>query len=300
MKKIVVTGATSFIGIHLIEQLLAKEYYVYAIVRRNSKNLYRLIPKPNLNIIELDMEEYSDIPSFIKEAECFCHLAWDGVRMPQRDNREIQQRNYWCSVEAMKAAKKIRCQRFIGIGSQAEYGKMTGKITEEYPCNPNTEYGKAKLETKNTLEELSKRLNIEFVWVRVFSLYGKYDYKGSLIMSCIDKMKKNDKIELTQCIQMWDYLHVYDAARAIIALIEHMEPAEIYNIASGDSKELKAYVEDMRHWLKSKSVVEYGAIPYVDNNIVNFEPSVDKLKKDTGWIPKIDFQDGINMLIAEK
>lgn len=299
MKRVIVTGATSFIGAHLTESLIRRGYYVYAIIRPNSRNRFRLSAVSNLDIVELDMGEYANIPFFVKEADYFYHLAWDGVRSPKRDNVMIQQKNYECSVTTFNVANELKCKRFIGIGSQAEYGKMKGDVTETYPCMPVTEYGKAKLKTYTKLSGLAERCGMEFVWTRIFSLYGEYDDQGTLIMSCIEKMKNNENVPLTACTQKWDYLHVEDAVNALILLIEKQGVAGIYNIASGENRELKCYVEELKILLNSNSILEYGAIPYNSRRVVSFEPVVERLR-NIGWKPMISFSEGINTLIKNR
>ena len=295
MKRVIVTGATSFIGAHLTERLISQGYYVYAIIRPNSSNRFRLPTDKNLSIVELDMEEYSSIPLWVREAEYFYHLAWDGVRPPKRDDEIVQQKNYECSVTALNVANKVKCKRFIGIGSQAEYGEMNGEITEDYPCMPVTEYGKAKLKTFRQLDMLAQRYGIELVWARVFSLYGEYDYQGTLIMSCIEKMKNNENIPLTTCTQKWDYLYVKDAVSALVLLLERPDVAGIYNIASGKNRELRSYVEEIKKLLDSDSFLEFGALSNTFKKVVSFEPVVEKLR-NIGWEPLVSFSEGIKLL----
>lgn len=295
MKRVIVTGATSFIGVHLVGSLIERGYYVYALIRPDSRNKSRLPIDKHLNIVELEMDEYSSIPSFIKEAEYFYHLAWDGVRSIKRDNVIIQQNNYRCSLTLINVARKMNCKRFIGIGSQAEYGELNGEITENYPCKPVTEYGKAKLKTYTELAQIAESNRIEFVWARLFSVYGEYDYQGSLIMSCIEKMRNNENVLLTACNQKWDYLHVKDAVSALIMLLEKPDVSGIYNIASGENRELKSYVEEIKEIIGAESVLEYGAISNQARKMINLKPNVEKLR-NIGWNPSISFSEGIKML----
>lgn len=295
MKKVIVTGATSFIGVHLVERLIAQGYYIIAIIRPDSIHRNRISVNKNMDIIELEMGDYARIPDIVSEAEAFFHLAWDGVRSPKRDDASVQKRNYECSVTAINVASKLKCKRFIGIGSQAEYGEMDGIITETYPCMPVTEYGKAKFKTYTELSKFADSAGIDFVWARIFSLYGQYDDPGTLIMSCIVKMQKNERVKLTACTQKWDYLYVGDAVNALVLLIEKPDVEGIYNIASGEHRVLKDYVEEIKALLHSDSILEYGAIPYVATRVTGFEPNVEKLRK-LGWKPLISFSDGINTL----
>ena len=299
MKNVIVTGATSFIGVHIIKEYLKNNCPVIAVVRPNSKNLDRL-PKNNLlTIVEIYIEKIETIIEKIEieKIDIFYHLAWEGVRIPYRDDKILQKKNYTYAVNAMKVAIKLGCNTFIGAGSQAEYGKCVGKIDENYPTKPVNEYGKAKLKVYETLRKMAKENNIKFIWARIFSVYGIYDYKETMIMSTLAKMIKNESIQLTQCVQSWDYIYVEDLARAMYLLANTSCMDGIYNIASGESRLLKEFVIDMKDICKSSSKLEFGAIPYSNEGVMNFEPIVDKLKQNLGWSCKVNFQEGIKRIL---
>lgn len=293
--KIVITGATSFIGVHIIKECLRKNYEIYAVARPNSINLSRIPENDNIHLIELEMGDYDNLVYSIGSADSFIHLAWDGARVPHRDDTEMQMKNYECAISAMYAAKQLGCKVFLGSGSQAEYGRMEGDVTESSPCNPTTEYGKKKLLACMKLAEIASENHIRFVWTRIFSIYGKYDYSGTLIMSAMQKMENNEPIEMTECTQLWDYLHVEDAARAIVALVESDNASGIYNIASGVKKPLREFVEDMKDVLKSTSELRFGVVPYGASGPVDLRPNNSKLIA-LGWKPVVDFKSGIQKL----
>lgn len=302
MRNVVVTGATSFIGVHIIKEYIKNNCEVIAVVRPNSKNLNRLPISNLLTVIEIGMEEIEKLIEKIqtKKIDIFYHLAWDGVRVPYRDDAILQNENYLCAIKAMNVAKILGCHTFIGTGSQAEYGKCIGKIDENYPAKPVTEYGKAKLKAYETLKKIAKENKIKFVWTRIFSVYGIYDYQGTLVMSALDKMKRNESIPLTECIQNWDFIYVEDVARAMYLIANTSCMDGIYNIASGDSRELKDFVIDMKDICKSKSELQFGIIPYNSEGVVSFDPIVDKLKKNLSWACVVSFEEGIKKIIRNK
>lgn len=184
MKKIVITGATSFIGIHLIQEWLKKKgCKIYAIIRPDSPNKKRIPINKRICIIECAMENYDTLINQIKSADFFFHLAWEGARVPYRDDIAIQLNNYKCAIKAMESAENIGCRLFIGTGSQAEYGTTFGLVDEKYPCNPITVYGREKLHACKDLKKMSDRSGIRFIWIRIFSIYGKYVNNGELVPS---------------------------------------------------------------------------------------------------------------------
>lgn len=298
MKKIVVTGATGFIGIHIIEKLLVNGYEVYAVVRPNSRNLNRLPQHNNLKCLEIEICDIKNILTIIRgPIEAFFHLAWEGTRAPYRDDKILQQKNYYGAVDAMETAIALQAKCFIGSGSQAEYGKFNGRVDESYPCNPVTEYGKAKYEAYCKLLQMSGQTETKFIWTRIFSAYGKFDYPQTLIMSCVDKMKKNETLQMTECVQYWDYIYVDDAAEAFVKFLKADCKDGVYNIASGKARPLKEYVEEIRKILGSESVIEYGAVPYGKEGPISFQPVIKKMEETLNWLPPTPFEEGIKFLL---
>lgn len=298
MKNAIITGATSFIGVHLINELLINDYYVTAVVRPNSHNINRLPTNKRITVIELDTNDIKLLPNKVKDAqyEVFYHLSWDGVRATYRDDILLQLNNYNNSIKAMQTANILKCNVFVGSGSQAEYGKCLGKITEEYIPNPLTEYGKAKLNTYEKLKSISENMNIKFIWTRLFSVYGIYDHEKTLVMSALKKLLNNEDLELTECNQRWDYIQVEDVARAMYLLGTSDCESGIYNIASGNSKQLKEFVIDIKRITNSKSQLKFGAINYGSEGVISLEPAIDKLKRNIDWSCKVSFDDGITKL----
>ncbi len=295
MKEVIITGATSFIGVYLISDLLNCGCKVTAVVRKNSNNVGKLPKHDNLSIVLADIADIEYIKEVVndKKFDAFYHLAWGGVRAPERDSRVLQENNYRATMSAVRLAIELGCNTFIGTGSQAEYGQCKGKISENYPTHPVTEYGKAKLRACQDAMKLSVPTNMNFIWTRIFSLYGDKDYFGTLIMSSLKKMMNDEVIALTECVQNWDFLHVRDAANVLRLLGEKKCASGIYNLASGLSRPLREFVLQMKEITSSKSDLNFGAISYSVEGIISFEPVIDNLKKMTLWQPKIQFDDGI-------
>lgn len=297
--RIVVSGATSMIGSALVNQLLARGYEVIAVVRKNCKKLSSLHTDDSLTVIQCDMDGYKMIDTMIAgEIDMAVATAWNGTRGAERNNRELQQTNLQHSIDFLQAMLRLGCKRFFTAGSQAEYGLWTKKekLTENVKPQPNTEYGKYKLEFYEYAKDYCKEHGCTLVEPRFFSLYGPADYAGTLVMSTLKKMIANEACDLTECIQIWDFLYIDDAIDAFCKLIESEDAEGIYNFGSGNSAPLKDYIEIMMAVTKSKSELHYGAVAYPETGMVNVNPCVDRLFK-LGWSAKIDFETGIRKIL---
>ena len=228
---------------------------------------------------------------------------WGGER-----NDESQYKNVDYTLSALNAAAKLGCDSFICTGSQAEYGAVPYDevIFEDRACNPFSAYGKAKVKACERSRELADKLGIKWIWGRIFSLIGKYEPSGRMLPDLYHTLKAGKDMHLSSCRQNWDYLDVHDAADAIIALMEKGHGGEIYNIANGDYKPLKEFTDELRDILvkmpceisknndgKIAGLIDghVGNIIYGEDPdpFVSLQPSVEKLKRDTGFTPRHDF-----------
>lgn len=296
--RIVISGATSMIGAALANKLLENNHEVVAVVRKNTKKTDTLIKSPNLSIVECNMEDYGELNNLIQgKVDVAVSTAWNGTRGADRNNKELQEENYKNSVSFLNVMLSKGCQKFLTAGSQAEYGLWTRKekLKEDATPDPNTEYGKYKLRFYEYAKDYCKANGCMLIEPRFFSLYGPKDYEGTLVISTLKKMLENKPCELTECIQLWDFLYIDDAIAGLIKLIEDNVVEGVYNFGSGYSAPLKVFIEEMKKITNTNSELRYGIIPYPTTGIVNVNPNVNKLI-NCGWTPQVSFADGIKTI----
>lgn len=296
----IITGATSFIGTRLVRLLLAEGQVVYAVCREKTAAQQKLGSHERLTLVEAQLQDYGHLSEQISQGDVFVHLAWEGTGHGGRDMLEVQQSNIRHSQEALLEAVRMGCQLFVEAGSQAEYGTQLETITEETPCTPFSEYGKAKLEVCQHGFKVAAEGAIKYLHLRIFSLFGEDDHPWTLVMSCVDRMLKNEPIALSSCQQNWNFLYIADAVRQISMLCQYALSHddfrhEVFNIASEDTRQLRDFVEVMYRLTASKSLLQYGANP--QQNIVSLKPDVSKLRKAIGFVSSETFENVINIII---
>lgn len=296
MKKVLITGATSFIGVSLIKHLLSLKYEIYAMVRPNSTNISKISMFNNIKYVYLDIGDISKLQNFVQNIDICFHLAWNGTRADSRLDEDLQYRNYLSSRELYEVVKKLGCGTFFGIGSQAEYGVCNDLITEDTLTNPNTAYGKYKVKTCNDIMTLCRTDGVRFIWGRVFSIYGKGDNENTLIMSAISRMLKNEDVNMTDGTQYWNYLYVEDLARIMVCILENEKCNGVYNLASDDTRTLREYILELKSILKSESKINFGVILYGKEGKVSIKPCIDKLNGILGKYEFCKFKEGIKLI----
>ena len=295
IKKAVVSGALGFAGVHLTDLLLSRGIEVTAVLRPGSAHDDRLgilrerYPSATLRAVYVDRKQHS-LTEYIDDTgtgqDVFFDLAWGGGR----NDMPAQKENIDRCLDSLKAAELMGCSRFVGIGSQAEYGVVKGIITEESSTRPFSAYGAAKLSACHLSRVLAQELGIEWICGRIFSLTGEFEPEGRMMPDLVRKLKAGEAFSLSSCRQDWDYLDPADCAEALLALAQRGRSGEIYNIANGAYRPLKEFVEEARDIYAPGTELSFGADP---EPFVSLAVSVEKLKNDTGWKPRISFKESI-------
>ena len=297
MKKIVINGAGSMLGINLIEYAIKKNTEVLAIIRENSIKR-SLMPDSNLvKVIECDLDNLHSIKIDESGYDAFYHFAWAGTIGEERNDTYSQEMNIKYTLDSVNLAARIGAEKFIGAGSQAECGKVDGKINPNTKTNPENGYGAAKLCAGIMGKSYAKNLGIDFIWTRILSVYGKYNDERTMIMSTIKAMLDGRQIKYTKAEQQWDYLYSEDAAKALYLIGESGKNNEIYCIGSGCKRELREYIEIIRNQINPEIELKFGEIPYQENQVMNLVADITNLTKDTGFVPETTFEEGIKKTI---
>lgn len=300
--KFIVTGATSFIGSDFTKLILECGHEVYAVCLENSPALGRLPKDPALKLVYLSLENYPNLPSQIPSADIFVNFAWYGNSVASRSSADEQQKNVLYIIEAFKAARKMGCKLFVEPGTQAEYGTVTDLITEETPCQPFSEYGKAKAAIKEACFKLCEETGMKYMHLRIFSVYGEYDHFHTLLLTSLNKMLDNSPLELSSCTQKWNFLYVRDVAKQMYylcekAYIDQNFQHEVFNLASDDTRPLYAYVKRMKELLHSSSDLHYGT--FTPEHLVALDPDISKLKNYIGFVADYTFDEGVKLVAAK-
>lgn len=304
MIKVVVSGATGFLGSNLIKQLILEGYYVYALARKDSKGLKDLIKNPNLKIIYSSFDEIDLIPKSIPEAEVFIHTAWGGVNRDELDSFEIQKKNIEVSMRYLRVMKSIGVKYFMDFGSRAEYGNVDA-YEESTKCEPNNNYGKAKFDFFQKAKEYCKINDILYLHLRIFSVYGYGDHPWSLVSTLSRELPLGHSVSLGPCNQLWNFIYIKDAVKAMTALLKNMmlgkiNTGEIVNLASGRNDYLKSFIQEANSIFGNKSVLEFGKFSELSDSKHDLNPSTDKLMKLTkgDYEEKYSFSNGLFDMVS--
>lgn len=309
-KKIVITGATGFIGRNVARIFLEQGALVYALVRPDSRSLGRLPEdkgrKGTLNLVFCPMEQVEDCIGQIGQADAFLHFAWGGVNREEIDSPEVQAANVAASLACVKAAHRLGCRLFMDAGSRVEYGiTKDGVMEESLACHPVNEYGKAKLSFYEQAKPLCRQWNMTYYHLRFFSVYGTGDHPWSIISTLVRELPKGETVSLSACRHHWNFMDIEDAAQAVLALCLCSEgrqgESHIINIASSDTRELKSFVEEVHRLCGENGKLEFGTFVQAREGALSIRPKIDVLHEltDGQWSEQYPFAEGIRKMLAQ-
>lgn len=293
--RVILTGATSFLGQHIVTELGKYNKEVYAIIRPTStkKMLYSTLPY--VTTIWTDMDQTELWKEKVGHADYFLHLGWDGVGAAGRSNVQIQDKNVQDTLSCIKAASDLGCKAFLFAGSQAEYGPKYGSISETEACNPTICYGAAKLQVWKQANQMTKQRKLLYYHARIFSIYGIGDHPWALVPSCIKTLCDGRVMQMSSGMQFWNYMYATDAAAVLCRLIFSGAESGIYNVASKDTRRLREFTEEIQKNCDGGKI-EYGAYIPAEKP-VNLIPDIQKLEQTLGKFGMTNFSEATKILI---
>ena len=293
--RVIISGGSGFLGSNIIKSFLESGHQVLTLLRPNS-NTFRLetfISHQNYSSLNFDSIDFNEkISNF--NPEIFIHSAWKGVDNLTRNENQCIEENINFLIRCLNISKSSGCKKWIGIGSLTEYGNLNRKYVENDNLEPNTPYANSKLAAMYLSKSICLTSGISWNWIRLGSIFGEGDNENWLIPYLIKSLKSNSSPSLTKCEQIWDYLHVEDAAEAIVTLAGE-NCSGVFNLCSSIPIKIKDIVDLV--FKHSNLTPGVGEKKYSANQLMFMVGSNEKIKKSLNWKPKRVFEKEILKLI---
>lgn len=296
-ERLFLIGGSGFIGKNLV-RCLHEQYAISVYDKFIDKEYFSHYPKVKTNLIELDKDKISEdaeAPDYIINLASIVTAERDLSLFDSMiaSNLKVLLNLY----ERFKDEKKLKL--FIQFGSSEEYGNDGSPFVETMREEPNSPYALVKQLTTNTAMMLHRNYAFPIMVVRPGNLFGPLQGGKKFIPYVIDSLKQNAPLNVTPCEQKRDFIYADDFAWAIGELLKNHTKAvgQIVNVSSGESLSLKSIIEHCRKVIGSKSKVNYGAIPYRENEMMDLRCSVCKLESIMGQPVKFDMLNRLEKLI---
>lgn len=292
--KIVITGATGFLG-SWVARILSNANYEVIAVARPSSNDFRLKQIANLQLFRASSNH--EVQELIVKIRPYAVISfdWEGVKGSARN--EISQFSNIERISSLaRVIKSSNVNTFICFGSQAEVGPTSELISEQTLCKPTTLYGEAKMLLQMQLSEIFEKSDTRFIWGRIFSTFGPMEDSQWFTSSLINALLQEEKFPMTSGEQYWNYLHTYDFAKAVLRILENDNISGVINIAHVENKRIADIANYVAKKLNKSEYVEVGAIEYRPDQVMSLKVDISKLLA-IGWEPVLSTEEGLDDLV---
>ena len=307
-KRIFLTGATGFIGSHLLRRLIKENCEVHISVRENSslERIKDVIDNCTCHI--LDLTDFNSTKNLIKKLkpEIIFHLAAYGVDYYQQDIYQAVNVNINASVNLFESFLENKEFRFVHTGTSLEYGHRNKPASENEIPQPENIYGITKFTSVQLLSFMANQAKQgNLITLRPFGVFGEFEGSHKLFPQIIDKLGRRESVKLTGGEQIRDYLYLGDLIdtyiRAAVVPLSLKNNMEIINIGSGKGISIKEIALNIENQLGvNKNLLKFGALPYSPDEIMYSVANIRKAEKILNWKPKTSLKEGIENMIGEQ
>jgi nucleoside-diphosphate-sugar epimerase len=301
-KRILITGATGFIGANLCREFLKKGAVLYILTRKTS-NKWRIKDiLPDLREISSDLLDADNLEREILNVrpEIILHTATYGGYHFENDYKKIIETNILGTMNLVNACKNIDFEVFVNTGSSSEYGIKAEAMKESDILEPIDAYGVSKAAATLYCQAFAQKENRPLVTLRLFSPYGYYDEPARLIPSVALSCLKGVNPALASPLPVRDFLFIEDLIGAYAKIVEnsHKVKQKIFNIGSGNQYSVGDIVDKLIKLSGKKVLPDWGALinPRVEPGF--WRADVSLAEKSFGWKPAIDLETGLKRTIA--
>ncbi|KUO49054.1 MAG: CDP-abequose synthase [Desulfitibacter sp. BRH_c19] len=299
-KKVLITGASGFIGSHLVKRMLEENAQV-SIIARDGSDLWRVQSLiKDFAIYKADLRDSRKINLCMNKVkpDYIFNMAAYGVDARQKDYFIAVNTNIIGTMNILNSSISTGCKKFLNIGTCMEYGDKKEIIKEDCHLEPFNIYGSTKAATTLLAHQIAAENKIDIVTLRAFGIFGEnegsHKFFPHIILSVLNKVDVN----LTGCEQYRDYCYVENIIDGFV-LAAHNDAIknEIFNIGTGMIYQLKYYVNKVYEKMEAVKKPNYGAIPYRSGEVWRPHPDITKIQKLLKWKPKISLEEGLNRTI---
>lgn len=290
--RVLVTGASGFIGSRVTRDVLERGHDVVALLVPGDSAPRLVDVRDRMAIVSGDLDQPGDAERVVAEArpEACIHLAWyaePGKYLTSERNLPALR----AGIALMQALVSSGCARIVMAGTCAEYDTRVGYLQENGPTRPETLYAAAKLAMCQIGQQLAAASGVKFAWGRIFYLYGPSEDPRRMIPALMRALVSGNEFPATEGEQVRDYLHVDDVASAFARMAE-AGATGVFNVSSGRPISIRDLMLVAGRLTGKERLIKFGAVPYRA-----WEPPFicgsNAQLKELGWKPRFDLESGL-------
>jgi nucleoside-diphosphate-sugar epimerase len=298
-RRVLVTGASGFVGSVLVRRLLSDGHAVHALVRPGSER-WRL-DGLDVPLVEVDLADGAAVADTVAAVrpEWIFHLAAHGAYPSQRDLRQMVESNLLGTIYLVEACLENGFETLVNTGSSSEYGFTDHAPSESEPPHPNSDYAVTKLSATLYCRATAQQRGARIPTLRLYSVYGPYEDPTRLVPALAVHGLAGALPPLVSPDVSRDFVFVEDVVDAYVAAASSKtgEPGAIYNVGTGAQVTVAQAVETARNVLSIGAEPRWGTLPNRswDTSVWISDPR--KIERELGWRAKTGFEDGFRRFV---
>ncbi len=298
--RVLVTGATGFIGSHLAERLAAEEAEVTLAVEPGASkaNIANILDK--VRVYEVDLREGQMVRQLVRECQPskVYHLAAVGVTKPDVDPVLAVQVNVIGTLNLLEALRETECDCFVNTGTCYEYGHNIPPMREDQMVDPINAYAASKSAAWLFCNMYHRTCGYPIVTVRPFTVYGPRQSERALIPQTILSTLRGKDFEMTGGEQTRDFTYVDDVVEGYVrASLSKKAIGQTINLGMGEEHAIKDVVLKVVELIGSPMRLLIWALPYRPREIWRLYSDSSKARELLGWQPQVSLEEGLRRTI---
>jgi nucleoside-diphosphate-sugar epimerase len=279
--KVLVTGATGFVGRHLVAALLARDCEIRA-VARNAETAQEMPWINDVEFIAADIHAADlDIHALTDGIDALAHLAWPGL--PNYRALFHFEHNLMADYRFIKSAVEAGVKQVLVTGTCFEYGLQSGPLSENTEPRPSNPYGLAKHTLHLFLQNLQQEHPFTLQWTRLFYLHGEGQNPNSLLAALDRAIDAGEpSFNMSAGEQLRDFLPIVNAAGYLAAILQKTDFNGVINCASGQPVSVRALVEQRLRERDASLHLNLGHYPYPTHEPLAFWAVTERLQQLLG------------------
>ena len=300
MTRVLVTGASGFVGACAVRELVRRGHDVHVLLRDPARawRLADILDRLTIHVGDLcDADAVRQ--AFAGSPSVVLHLATHGAYESQADARTILDTNIVGTLHLLEAAAAAKVELFVQTGSSSEYGFRSEPMTETDRLEPNSVYAVAKSAQTHLGQLWARRTGMPIVTLRLFSVYGPWEEPTRLIPTLLDHARRGLPLRLASPDTVRDFVYVDDVLEALLDF-EYLPRlrGETVNLGSGTETTLRELVETATRLLGSRSEIRWNAFPARTWDATRWSADPRKAIERLGWSPRHSLLAGLEKTAA--
>ncbi|NDJ59844.1 MAG: SDR family NAD(P)-dependent oxidoreductase [Chloroflexi bacterium] len=300
-KRVLITGATGFVGANLARRLLSDGHHVHAIARPGYRPWRIQAIRGDLRLHVIDMGDEAAVNHCVAAVrpEWVFHLAVHGAYSSQQAIRTMVQTNIVATINLVEACVQTGVSVIVNTGSSSEYGFKDHAPTEDEAIDPNSYYAVTKSAATHYCRYMAQTHNLPIPTLRLYSVYGPYEEPTRLMPTLIRRGLNGELPPLVNPDVARDYVYTDDVndAYLLAATQPHPDPGAVYNVGSGVQTTLREVVEVARDVMHISAEPDWGSMANRSWDTSVWVANNAHIKATLGWQPRYTFADGFRAMV---